>query len=165
MQLTNPSHSRFSSGPENHQINDRIETVLSDAEKLLSLEGRKWGISVLTGLGRTLFGSVEITCAVVYALFKFLEIIVDRCAYGQDEALLAYRECIRALIYIPHGIGNIGRGALEILQLCALTRARLQFFPYPTQISSVLLVPDMGENQYLVETQLDGSSRLPESSL
>lgn len=133
MQSTNPVvNSYFSSGPEYHQINDTIESCLSRIETLLSGQGRRWGVSVLSGTGRALFGLVEIVAAVVYALFKFLEMFANRLVYGSDEALLSLHESMRALVYISHGIGNIVRGALEILQLCALTRARTQFFTYPT---------------------------------
>ena len=133
MQLTNPTiYSCFSSGPENHQINDQIERGLVIAETTLSGYGRTWGISLLSGTGRILFGAVEIIASIVYALFKILEMFFNRLAYGYDQAILSLNESLRSLLYIPHGIGNMGRGALEILQLCALTRTRNQFLPYPT---------------------------------
>jgi hypothetical protein len=127
-------NSRCSSGNSPNQINDKIEAKLIKAELFFNEKGKSWGVSVLSGGGRIIFGLVEIVGAFFLAFFKLLEAAGTALFYDKERAALPLKECGWAITYMGHGVANMARGLIEIFQIAA--KCKFDSFNHPIKYHS-----------------------------
>ncbi|MBI2742785.1 MAG: hypothetical protein HYX48_02585 [Chlamydiales bacterium] len=123
--INQPIHTSCSTGVSPHRINDRVEAVMIKGEMKLDQLGKKWGVSILSGAGRAVYGSLQVIGAIFFFLFKICDALYS-LRYSRGHALLSLEEAGRGLTYIEHGIENILRGGLEAAQLFAIFKPNLK---------------------------------------
>jgi hypothetical protein len=155
------TNSRFSSHPE--RINDLLETELVETEACFSEFGRIPVVSVISGGLRFCFGCVEMVASLALAFFKFCEAIYTYVSYGPDEARLPLLESAYALTYFIHGIGNLVRGCLEIVQMMAIAdqffeQENTEHFPHPLlyNVESSKTLPEREDDLDLIDLECFG---------
>lgn len=131
--------SDISTSADPGNINDLVEREFVAAETTLDGPGSTFGLSILSGAWRILLGIGMLICALVLIVLKFCHAAYIRITSGKEFARLPFQEGKRALLYIPHALANMIRGAFEMAQLVSLATCLKIFdpgkrpFPYPLE--------------------------------
>ncbi len=116
--MTNPT--TFSSGTNNHQINQLIEKQFKEFECALTKESLKPVSAFSAGLKRTLFGLAQIIGTVFCAIVRSCQAGYQYEFGDKKFAALYAQEALRSVTYLGHGLANIGRGIAEFVHIALL---------------------------------------------
>ncbi len=139
----------FSPGTESDEINRNAEYYSHCVEWYLKHKGREWGISLISGCGRIVFGLAQIVGSIAFFYLRSMHAGITYL-YNRPLARLRLLEARRSIIYCAHGGVNIFRGILEALQIFALMCRYYAFFlfqcekscafPYPSHVGAARVV-------------------------
>ncbi len=115
----------FSSGTEDHKINDQIEwDVFRPHENAFRYEAFTLGLACYAGFKRTLFGLAQIIGTLFFVMIRSCQAGYTSAVAGTDQekqyAALYAQEALRSFTYLGHGLANIGRGIAEFLHIAVV---------------------------------------------
>lgn len=155
----------FSSGQEDHQINDQIEYPLFKShEDAFRYEALTLGLACYAGFKRTLFGLAQIVGTLFFVMIRSCQAGYTSAVAATDKdkqyAALYGQEVARSFTYFGHGLANIGRGIAEFLHIAVVIhtmdphalRFRYQM-RYPSEIARTAFHADTASSRPRLESK------------